>query len=83
MIYSLRFRLILAFTVVILIAIGTVSLFASRASAARIQEYQKQTDLIKMQRTQCLLTQYYMNGGSWAGVADGRGPYGRLLRTDV
>ena len=44
MIRSLRFRLILAFTVVILIAIGTVSVFASQASRARIQEYQKQTE---------------------------------------
>lgn len=68
MIYSLRFRLILAFTLVLLVAISTIAIFASRASANRIQEYQQQTDQIKMQRTQCLLTQYYMNGGGWSGV---------------
>lgn len=68
MIYSLRFRLILAFTLVILIAIGTVSLFTSQASNARIRDYQEQTDLIKLQRVECLLSQYYQNGGSWTGV---------------
>lgn len=67
MIFSLRFRLILAFTLVILIAIGTVSLFTSQTSSVRIHEYQEHTDQIKMHRTQYLLSRYY-SGGSWAGV---------------
>lgn len=44
MIYSLRFRLALAFTLVILIAISTVSLFTSLASSGKIHEYQEHTD---------------------------------------
>lgn len=67
MIHSLRFRLVLAFALVILVAIGTVSLFAGHASSARIREYQEQTDLIKAQRAECLLCQYCQNGG-WTGV---------------
>lgn len=65
---SLRFRLILAFTLVILIAIGTVSIFASQASRARIQEYEKQTDQVKLDRATCLIGQYFMDGGDWGGV---------------
>ena len=68
MIRSLRFRLILAFTVVIIIAIGTVSVFASQASRARIQEYQKQTEQVKLDRARCLIGQVFMYGGDWSGV---------------
>jgi signal transduction histidine kinase len=58
----------MAFILVILIAIGTVLLFAGKASHARIREYQDQTNLIKAQRAECLLAQYYQNGDSWTGV---------------
>jgi signal transduction histidine kinase len=68
LIYSLRFRLIVAFSLVICIAIGTVSLFASQTSGAKIQQYQQQTNQIKMDRAQCLLSQYYSHGGDWPDI---------------
>ena len=68
MIRSLRTRLILAFTLVILIAIGTVSLFASHASQARIQQYEAQTEQVKLDRATCLIGQYFLDGGDWSGI---------------
>jgi signal transduction histidine kinase len=68
LIYSLRFRLFLSFALVILIAIGLVSIFISRASDKIIADYQKQTDQIKMERAECLLGTYYASGGGWNGV---------------
>jgi two-component system sensor histidine kinase BaeS len=68
LIHTLRFRLLLAFTLVICVAIGTVSLFASQTSGAKIQQYQQQTNQIKMDRAQCLLFQYYSHGSGWADI---------------
>jgi signal transduction histidine kinase len=68
LIHTLRFRLLLAFTLVICVAIGTVSLFASQTSGAKIQQYQQQTNQIKMDRAQCLLSQYYSHGSGWADI---------------
>lgn len=68
MIYSLRLRLILAFTLVILIAIGTVSLFTSQASRTRIQQYVAQTEQVKLDRATCFIGQYFMDEGDWSGV---------------
>lgn len=65
---SLRFRLILAFTLVILIAIGTVSIFASQASQARIQEYEKKTEQVKLDRANRLVFMYIMRGGDLPGL---------------
>ncbi len=68
MIRSLRFRLILAFTLVILIAIGTVSIFASQASQAKIKEYEQHTEQVKFDRANRLLTVYFMNGENLGGL---------------
>ena len=68
MIHSLRFRLLLAFTLVICVAVGTISLFASQTSGAKIQQYQQQANQVKMDRAQCLLFQYYQNGEGWDNV---------------
>jgi signal transduction histidine kinase len=68
MVHSLRFRLLLAFTLVICIAVGTVSLFASQTSGAKIQQYQQESNQLKMDRAQCMLFQYYLNGGGWNDV---------------
>jgi two-component system sensor histidine kinase BaeS len=68
LIHTLRFRLILAFALVICVAIGTVSIFASQTSGAKIQQYQQQTSQIKMDRAQCLLSQYYSHGSGWTDI---------------
>jgi signal transduction histidine kinase len=65
---SLRIRLIVAFTVVILIAIGTVSIFASQASQAKIKEYEQHTEQVKLDRDNRLLTMYFMNGEKLGGL---------------
>lgn len=68
MIHSLRLRLLLAFSLVIFVALGTISLFVSQASGTKIQQYQEQANQIKMDRAQCLLFQYYLHGGGWSEV---------------
>jgi hypothetical protein len=67
-IHSLRFRLVLAFALVVIVAIGTASLFASRTSRGEIRQYQQRTCQIMMDKCGCLLLQYYSSDESWTNV---------------
>jgi signal transduction histidine kinase len=68
LIKSLRFRLILSFVLVIVVAIGTVSIFTSQASKATIQAYDKQTEQVKLDRAKCLIGQFLASGGDLTSV---------------
>jgi signal transduction histidine kinase len=50
------------------VAIGTISLFVSQASGAKIQQYQERANQIKINRAQCLLSQYHLHGDGWSEV---------------
>jgi signal transduction histidine kinase len=66
--YSLRLRLFLAFILVILVTIGTVSIFVSRASQIEIEQYQLRMKQNQQERIACLLSQYGLHGEGWADV---------------
>ena len=55
MTYSFRFRLLLAFALVIAVVIGTVSLFVARSAAGKIHEYQLQSNETRSARMQSVL----------------------------
>ncbi len=66
--HSLRWRLFLAFILVILVTIGTVSIFVSRASQTEIEQYQLRMEQNQQERIACLLSQYGLHGEGWADV---------------
>ncbi|MBU2009318.1 MAG: HAMP domain-containing protein [Chloroflexi bacterium] len=68
MTHSFRFRLLLAFALVIAVVIGTVSLFVARSAAGRIHEYQLQSNETRSARMQSVLSRYYAGRGEWAGI---------------
>lgn len=68
MTHSFRFRLLLAFTAVIAVVIGTVSLFVARSAADKIHEYQLQSNETRSDRMQSVLSRYYAGKGEWTGV---------------
>ncbi len=68
MIHSLRFRLLLAFILVILVAIGTVSLFASFTLTREVRQYEEQVDQFRFTRTERLIIRHYIERGTWVGV---------------
>jgi signal transduction histidine kinase len=68
LIKSLRFRLTLSFVLVIVVAIGTVSIFTSQATKSRIQAYDKQTEQVKLDRAKCLIGQLLASGGDLTSV---------------
>ena len=68
MIHSLQFRLLLAFTIVIVVAIGAVSLFVAQSTAGEIRQYQQRSEEMHWHRTEGVLAGYYFRQGGWDGI---------------
>ncbi len=68
MIHSLQFRLIIAFTLVILVTIGTVFLFISRSTGSEIREYGERNEQLRIARMEHVLSRHYSWQGDWSGV---------------
>ncbi len=68
MIRSLRFRLFLAFTLVIVIAIGTVFLFVSRTTEGEINQYSKLSEAVRFRRLGFELSRHYQQHRGWQGI---------------
>ena len=68
MIHRLQFRLLLAFTLVILVTIGTVSVFASYTLRGEVQQYEEQIDHTRVTRLERVLLRHYTEHGTWKGI---------------
>ncbi len=68
MLYSLRFRLFVAFTIVILVAVGAVYFFVSRTTGGEIYQYRQQSEQVRLNRVQFELYRYYRMHGDWGGI---------------
>ena len=68
MIHGLQFRLLLAFTVVIVVAIGAASLFVAHSTAGEVRQYQQQSEETRGARMERALSRYYTSRGEWTGI---------------
>ena len=68
MIHSLWFRLLVAFTMVILIAVGAVFFFMSQTMRAEVQRFQERIEHARAGKMEFELTKYYLHQGSWEGI---------------
>lgn len=69
MIHSLQFRILLAFLLVIVVAIGTVSIFVLQNTGSELEQFDIRAEQNLADRTGFLLSQYYsLNNMSWDGV---------------
>jgi len=68
MIHSLQFRLIVAFTLVILVTVGTVFFFVTRSTGGEIQQYEERGEQIRTARMEHVLSSYYSRRGDWMGI---------------
>jgi len=66
--HSFHFRLLLGFTLVIVVAIGTVSFFVSRSAKGEVNQYRQRTEDIRSARIERLLSRYYSENGGWTDV---------------
>lgn len=68
MIHSLQFRLLLAFILVVFVAIGTVSFFVSRSISYEIQQFEERSQQFRIIRIQAMLSHQYRTKGGWSDI---------------
>ena len=68
MIHSLRFRLVVSFTLVILVVIGSVFFFINRATQDEIRRFVEQVAQMRAERMGIGLSGYYLQRGDWEGI---------------
>jgi len=66
--HSLQFRLLVAFTLVILLTIGAMFFMMWQASTGQIQQFGDRVERMVGNRIQFVVTDYYLAHGSWDGV---------------
>ena len=65
---SLRFRVLVALILVIVVAVGIVAFLASQATTGEFQRYVERGGTIRHQRFEVFLVGYYVQNRSWSGV---------------
>jgi len=65
---SLQFRLLVAFTCVILLTVGAVFFMTWRATVDQIQQFSYRVERMVIDRIQFQVTEYYLKNNSWEGV---------------
>ena len=68
MIHSLQFRLLLAFTLVVVVTIGATFFFIYQTTQSEIRQFEERVEDIRVGRMENELSQYYYQQGSWEGI---------------
>jgi methyl-accepting chemotaxis protein len=68
MIHSLRFRLLMAFALVIVVTIGAVFFFLNQAAQAEIRRFEERASRMLSDRMGMELSRYYSQQEGWEGV---------------
>ena len=68
MIYSLRFRLLAAFALVILVTVGAIYLFVSQTTGVEFRHYGERSEQAHFGRVAFELHRYYREHGDWEGI---------------
>jgi len=66
--HSLQFRLLMAFTLVIIVTIGSVFFFTYQTMRAEINRFGEHMELMRTRRIEVQLSNYYRQLGSWEGI---------------
>jgi len=64
----LQFRLLVAFSLVILVTIGTVFFFINQATRGEIRRFGERIDRIRAGRMEIELLGFYIHQGDWHGI---------------
>ena len=67
-IHRMQFKLLMSYVLVILVAIGTVSVFVMQSTEEEVEEYEERSELIHISRMERLLLSYYSKWKDWNGV---------------
>ena len=67
--FSLQFRLILGFAVVLMLALAAVGIYSNLAAQREVRELRTAADEALIARVQEAFTEFYVETGSWNGIA--------------
>jgi signal transduction histidine kinase len=67
-IHSLQFRLLLAFTLVVVVTIGATFFFIYRTTRSEIGQFEQRVEDIRASRMETELARYYYQHQSWEGI---------------
>lgn len=86
--HSLRFRLLAAFTLVILVTIGMVAFFVSRSTGGELEQFEARNRELRSGRIAFLLARFHSVNGDWKDVQSlveqiGTSEGQRLVLTDT
>ncbi len=68
MIHRLQFRLMAAFTLVILVTVGAVFFFINQATQDEIRRFEERVEQTRASRMEFELSMYYLRQGNWEGI---------------
>lgn len=68
MLYSIRWKLLIGFILIVALAIGTIAFVATRTATREFDRYITQDQALRYQRLALILSSYYEQTGSWEGV---------------
>jgi signal transduction histidine kinase len=67
-VHSLQFRLLLAFTLVVVVTIGVTFFFIYHTTRSEIGHFEERVEDIRVGRIEFELSRYYYQQGSWEGI---------------
>jgi signal transduction histidine kinase len=67
-VHSLQFRLLLAFTLVVVVTIGVTFFFIYHTTRSEISRFEERVEDIRLSRIEDELARYYYQQGSWEGI---------------
>jgi signal transduction histidine kinase len=67
-VHSLRFRLLVAFTLVILVVVGAIYFFVSQTTQGEVRRYGERSEQARFGRVAFELHRYYREHGDWEGI---------------
>jgi signal transduction histidine kinase len=81
--YSLQFRMLMAFTLVILLTIGTVFLLMWQATISQIRQFGERIEHEMSMRIEFELSNYYLSHNGWAGIQPWIEQLGELYKQQI
>jgi signal transduction histidine kinase len=67
-VHSLQFRLLLAFTLVVVVTIGATFFFIYHTTRSEISQFEQRVEDIRVGRIEVELSRYYYQQGNWEGI---------------
>jgi signal transduction histidine kinase len=67
-VHSLQFRLLIAFTLVVVVTIGVTFFFIYQTTRSEISQFEERVEEMRLGRIEFELSRYYYRQGSWEGI---------------